>query len=118
MNWITENWAILVAVFSFVCVFAAGVIYFLRQPSSVQKDKIKSWLLWAVSQAETELGGGTGKLKLVKVYDLFIGRFPKISGIMSFGVFSTLVDEALIEMRKMLEERPEIKNIVETRYSI
>ena len=30
-------------------------------------DKIESWLLWAVTQAEWEFGTGTGKLKLAKV---------------------------------------------------
>ncbi len=30
-------------------------------------DKIRSWLLWAVTQAEREFGSGTGKLKLAFV---------------------------------------------------
>ena len=118
MNWITENWVILVAVFSFVCVFVAGVIYFLRQPSSVQKAKVKEWLLWAVTKAETELGGGTGALKLAMVYDLFVSRFPAISKVMSFAVYAKLVDDALGAMQDLLKTKPAIKNIVDNRETI
>jgi len=66
-------------------------------------DKIKSWLLWAVTQAEKEFGGGTGKLKLAYVYDMFIAKFPKLQAIIPFAVFSALVDEALVLMREMLK---------------
>ena len=66
-------------------------------------SKIKSWLLWAVTQAEKEFGGGTGKLKLAYVYDMFIAKFPKLQAIVPFTVFSALVDEALVLMREMLK---------------
>lgn len=66
-------------------------------------DKIKSWLLWAVTQAEKEFGGGTGKLKLAYVYDLFIAKFPKLQIIVPFSLFSALVDEALVLMKEMLK---------------
>lgn len=66
-------------------------------------DKIREWLLLAVSDAEREYGSGTGKLKLVRVYDRFIEKFPKLQAIVPFALFSWLVDEALGVMRKMLE---------------
>ena len=39
----------------------------------------KEWLLFAVTEAEKSLGGGTGELKLHVTYDAFIKRFPLLS---------------------------------------
>ncbi len=66
-------------------------------------DKIREWLLIAVSRAEEKYGSGTGKLKLVYVYDMFIEKFPKLQAIVPYVLFSQLVDQALVVMRKMLE---------------
>ena len=66
-------------------------------------DKIRSWLLWAVTQAEKEFGSGTGKLKLAFVYDMFIAKFPKLQIIVPFKLFSALVDQALAVMKEMLK---------------
>lgn len=66
-------------------------------------DKIRNWLLWAVIQAEKEFGGGTGKLKLAMVYDMFIAKFPKLQTIIPYTLYSALVDEALVVMREMLK---------------
>ncbi|HZK39443.1 MAG TPA: hypothetical protein VFD23_04750 [Clostridia bacterium] len=118
MNWITENWAMLLGIISIVCVCVASVVCFCRQPSSVQKAKVKEWLLWAVTKAETELGGGTGALKLAMVYDLFVSRFPAISKVMSFAVYAKLVDDALDAMQDLLKTKPAIKNIVDNRETI
>lgn len=66
-------------------------------------NKIKAWLLWAVTEAEAEFGGGTGKLKLARVYDKFVDKFPKLQVIVPFSTFSKLVDIALTEMKEMLK---------------
>ena len=67
------------------------------------------WLLWAVTEAEKELGGGTGKLKLRQVYDLFVTRFPWLARIVPFDLFSDMVDDALDEMREMLKNNQAVK---------
>ena len=78
--------------------FFAGVIFFFIN----QRKNIKEWLLYAVIKAEKELGSNTGKIKLRQVFDEFIKAFPLISKLISFNVFSSLVDLALIEMKKLL----------------
>lgn len=78
-----------------------------------QPKKVKEWLLWAVIQAETTLGGGTGQVKLRAVYDLFVERYKFISMIVSFETFSKWVDVALDEMREMLENNVNVKALVE-----
>lgn len=77
--------------------------HFVGLPTEEQLSKVREWLLWAVTEAEKELGGGTGALKLRQVYDLFVTRFPWLAKVISFELFSTMVDEALEEMRELLD---------------
>lgn len=102
LNFFIENWYFIVT--AIVMVVMAGVICwnFFKLPTKEQIAKIKEWLLYAVTEAEKELGGGTGQLKLRQVYDLFVQRFPAVAAVISFDTFSGWVDEALEQMREML----------------
>lgn len=86
----------------------AGIIYF-----NGQKKKAKDWLVWAVSQAEAQLGGGTGKLKLRYVYDLFIGKFPMFSTLISFETFANWVDISLVTMKEYIETNDAIADVIQ-----
>lgn len=74
-----ENWYICSALMAVTAVIGVEIWRFLKLPTRVQIDKVKEWLLWAVTEAEKELGSGTGQLKLRQVYDLFVQRFPVIT---------------------------------------
>ena len=74
-----------------------------------QKKKILEWLKYAVTEAEKLLGGGTGQLKLRKVFDWFCEKFPIISAILPFKVFSAWVDVALSVVNKWLETNGKIE---------
>ena len=74
---------------------------------------MREWLLGAVTEAEKELGGGTGQLKLRSVYDRFVVRFPWVAMVLPFDVFSEMVDDALAEMRLMLAQNDKIRSYVE-----
>lgn len=87
---------VIVCVASFTALFAAAYKVF-------GINKIETWLLWAVIQAEKEFGSGTGKLKLAMVYDAFISKFPKLQAIIPYSLFSAMVDKALEQMREMLK---------------
>ena len=113
MEFLVENWHIIFACFAALVVAGLFVLRFFNLPGEKQLAKVREWLLWAVTEAEKNLGGGTGKLKLRKVYDLFVIRFPWIAKVVSFEVFSGLVDEALEEMREMLKNNGEVRNYVE-----
>lgn len=113
MDFIIENWPIIVAGTAFVAAVASCVVKFVGLPTESQLAKVKEWLLWAVTEAEKELGGGTGQLKLRQVYDLFVTRFPWLAKMISFDMFSGLVDEALEEMRSMLDSNQAVKAFVE-----
>lgn len=70
-----------------------------------EKNSIRSWLLLAVTEAEKQLGSGTGKQKLKKVYLWFTERFPVASFFVAFETFSKWVDAALEIMERILESK-------------
>ena len=76
MKFIVENWYIILACVAFVAVAIVLIYHFFKLPRASQIAKIKEWLLYAVTEAEKELGSGTGQLKLRYVYDMFVAKFP------------------------------------------
>ena len=112
MKWLIDNWTLLVV----LAVVIAGAWYIMRRiaagPSEEQLLKVKEWLLYAVIMAEKELGAGTGQLKLRYVYDMFVEKFPALVSIISFELFSRLVDEALEKMRHLLEYNKDLEDYV------
>lgn len=112
MKFVIEYWYIIVAFAVVVAVGAIAVVWFFGLPRGAQLKKVREWLLLAVTQAERELGGGTGKLKLRTVYDAFLTKFPWLAPVVSFERFSALVDDALEEMKKMLEENEAVQSFV------
>lgn len=98
MKWIIDNWSLLVVI---ACIIAYVII--------AGKKSVINWLVYAVSMAEQEWGHGTGKIKLRSAYDMFVARYPLFSIIVPFAIFSKWVDDALVEMRKMLEDNLEIR---------
>lgn len=113
MEFIIDYWYIILA---FVAVGAIGgiaVYRFAKLPTGEQFDKVREWLLWAVTEAEKDLGSGTGQLKLRQVYDLFVVRFPWLAKVVPFNTFSDLVDEALVDMRQMLKTNEAVQAHVE-----
>lgn len=113
MNFIIEYWYIIVAFAVVVAGAGIAVIWFLGLPRGAQLKKVREWLLLAVTQAEKELGSKTGKLKLRTVYDAFLTKFPWLAPVISFDRFSELVDDALEEMRDMLDKNEAVKALVE-----
>jgi hypothetical protein len=86
----------------------AFAFWFYKLGKEKQIEMIKQWLVWAVIQAEKELGEKTGQVKLRHVYDMFIKRFKFASKLITFEMFSQMVDEALIAMRHLIETNQSI----------
>lgn len=110
---IDYGWVLFAAL---VCIAVAVVmiVRFCMMPGEEQLIQIREWLLWAVMKAEQSFGAETGKLKLHFVYDLFVSRFPWAVKLITFERFAELVDDALDEMKKLLEENPKIAATIET----
>ena len=100
----------LIALIILLGLCAAGIMIccFLKLSKEKQIEMIKQWLLLAVIEAEKQLGSGTGTVKLRYVYDLFINRFKFMSKIITFEMFSQLVDEVLETMRHLIETNQNI----------
>lgn len=106
---------VLIVLCAAACIGVCGLIIykFLTTPSDEILNNVVQWLVGAVTDAEKDLGGGTGALKLRQVYDLFLVRFPKLAHLVSFDLFMVLVDEALEIMDEMLKNNPKVKAYVE-----
>lgn len=104
LAFLSENWYVIVV----VLILLFGIYYTITN-----KQKVKIWLEWAVTTVEKELGTKTGQLKLRKVYDMFIERFPIFSKLVPFSTFSIWVDEALEFLRNQLANNEAIKAFVE-----
>lgn len=113
MKWLIDNWSLIIVI---ACAVGAVFFYakkFVKLPSDEQLNKVQQWLLYAVIEAEKQYQGGTGALKLRAVYNEFCQVFPSLVPIIPFELFSILVDEALEEMKHLLETNLNIAYYVE-----
>lgn len=118
MKFIVENWFVIVAIAAVGGSIGYAIYSFVKMPSDKQLNKVREWLLYAVTKAEKELGAGTGKLKLRYVYDMFVARFEWLAKVITFDMFSMMVDEALDKMRTMLEQNEAALKFVESSESM
>ena len=114
MDFLINYWWTIVIGIAAITVVVYAIYVFAKRPTSEQIQKVKEWLLYAVTEAEKELGGGTGQIKLRYVYDMFLSKFPFLTKVISFDMFSTLVDEVLEKFRTLLETNPKLKDYVES----
>lgn len=112
MEWIINYWPLLIAIIAVIVVIIYIVYTFIKRPTTEQIAKVKEWLLYAVTAAEKEFGGGTGQIKLRYVYDKFLTKFPAFAPVISFELFSSLVDEALVKFKEILETNNMIQKYV------
>lgn len=102
MEWIINNWSLIVTVL-------AVAVYFLLNG----KRSVIAFLLEAVVRAEKDLGSGTGRIKLSVVYGNFIEKYPILSKIIPFPVFSAWVDAVLEDMKDILSKNEKVRAYVE-----
>lgn len=112
MTFLIENWALILGLGSLAIAIGFAIKHFWGLPTKVQIEAVKKWLLWAVIQAERELGAKTGQAKLRFVYDMFVVKFPWVAKVVSFEVFSTWVDGALDEMKALLDSNVAIAEYI------
>ena len=80
--------------------------------SANQRSRILEWLVLAVANSEKDLGGGTGQLKLRMVYDWFIQKFPILSAIIPFALFSIWVNKSLARMRNLKDTNIKVASYI------
>jgi len=112
MEFITDNWYIILAAIAGIAVLVYLIVKFFKFPRAEQIAKIKEWLLFAVTEAEKEFGSGTGQLKLRYVYDMFVAKFPYLVKFVSFEFFSKLVDDVLVKFKEMFKTNTAVQSYV------
>lgn len=112
MKFLAENWYLILIGIAAIAVIVYLLIKFFKLPRGKQIQKIKEWLLFAVAEAERELGSGTGQLKLRFVYDKFVSKFPYLVQFVPFELFSKLVDEVLVKFKEMFNVNKAVKQYV------
>ena len=108
-----ENIGMLVGIVGLLIIIGLGMYEFFKLEKSKRLNMVREWLLLAVVKAEKQLGGGTGQIKLRFVYDMFIDKFKILSMLISFNQFSSMVDEALDQMKEMLSTNQQLKEYIE-----
>lgn len=112
MEWLADNWYLLILAGVIVYIAIFFTVKFLKEPNETKIKNFKEWLKYAVIQAETVLGSGTGQLKLRMVYNMAVEKFPFIVNFVTFEEFSIWVDEALDWMERQLKTNVNISNLV------
>ncbi len=110
VNWMVENWFLLVALAAVLGVSVLALYRFAGLPTKEQVAKIKEWLIWACIEAEKELQSGTGQLKLRQVYDMFcaVPAFSSVAKLISFETFEGWVTETLKTAKEMLAKNEKL----------
>ena len=113
MEWMVDNWYLIVTLVAVVTAIASLVFQFSGKPNTEQLMAVNEWLKFAVVEAEKALGSGTGQLKLRLVWNMAIERFDWLDRVMEFDTFSYYVDLALVWMRTQLENNEKISTYIE-----
>ena len=87
LDFLMTNWQWIAGVIIIMTAAIITLIKFDKKTRDEQIHQVKEWLLYAVMEAEKELGSGTGALKLRFVYDMFITKFPLLVALIPFSTF-------------------------------
>lgn len=112
LKMIIENWLIFVIALILVLFAVYAVLRFLKLTPQQQLGKVKTALLYMVTEAEKELKSKTGRVKRSMVWDWLVERFPIISLFITEEKYDELLDQALDEFRKMLESNDSLYDYV------
>ena len=113
MTLLMEYWWLAIAILAIIIIAFIFLTTYIKLPNSKKAKKVKEWLLFAVVQAEKELGSGTGQLKLRYVYNLALSKFPIFIKLIPFELFSNFVDEALQQLENLIEDSEGVKKYIE-----
>lgn len=113
MTWIIDYKEVIIGLICVLCCVLTSFITFYKEPYEKKVQCVREWLLYAVVEAEKEMGSGTGLLKLHYVYNLACSTFEWLPKIVTFETFSGWVDDALEIMRMQLMNNKNAQMYVE-----
>ena len=89
-----------------------AVLRFLKLTPGKQIEKVKAALLYMVTEAEREFKSKTGRIKRSMVWEWLVERFPIVTLFLTEEQYDKLLDQALAEFRKMLENNSSLYDYV------
>lgn len=107
-----ENWLIFVIAFILVLLTVYAILRFLKLTPKQQLNKVRTALLYMVTEAEKELKSKTGRVKRSMVWEWLVERFPIITLFITEEKYDELLDQALAEFKKMLENNESLYDYV------
>lgn len=110
LNWIMENWFIIVAVMALIFVAAYQCLKFSKLTKKQQLAKIKRTAYILVAEAEFSFGSKAGQAKFNYVYKMLANKFPLFNRIPKEAAYK-IIDEALDELKEALKEEKELNEI-------
>lgn len=117
MQWLINNWTLLASIFAAVALAGIKVRNYLKLSAEEQKGAkqkaadrlikaVSDWLLGALAEAEEDLGGGTGKIKIRAVYGKAIEIFgPELAQILTLEQLDAMAQAPLTELRDILKQK-------------
>lgn len=111
LEYFIEHWAVLIGLVAVAFVIVNSFQKFVGLPKAMKSEVVRTWILYAVTEAENEFGSGAGEVKLGKVYGEFVKTFPSLAKVITFDTFKTIVDESLATLRAQLESEKLRKKI-------
>ncbi len=100
LNYIIANWDFILLIIAAV----AAVVFAIFKGN---KSVVMHMLYALVTDAETQLGGGTGSLKLAAVIDVIYPKLPAIiKTFISNDILVRWVEEALAKAKESWEKNP------------
>ena len=103
------------AVMFIVTVVVSGLFihWYNSHATTERKIKVDKFLLWAVAQAQIDLGSDTGPLKLSKVYGMFMATFPaKITSKITWTVFEAMATKAKADLVTLQKKNENINALI------
>ena len=111
MEFLLANYKLILGIIIVIGLIIYSGFKFLSQPTSKQKERIRTILLNLVIMAEKEFGSKSGKLKFSVVYSELISKLSYLKYV-PLSVVESLIEESLTEMRHLLETNPKVAEIV------
>lgn len=120
LTFLSENWTLILTIAGAI----VGIVVKTRNWLDKSKDE-KAWaaidairlsMLSLVTEAEKEYGGGTGSVKRSQVLQKIFEQYPILGQVISVdtttALLDTMIDDALVQMRKLLEDNEAFYDLI------
>lgn len=109
---VIENWVYFFCLIVLITLAVYAILEFLKLTPKQQMKKLQVALLYMVTEAEKEMGSETGRVKRSMVWEWLVKRFPVITLFLTEEKYDELLEQALIEFRKLLESNEKLYDYV------